>query len=59
MTVYTENIAICRRISLSEPGIKLEDLLNPANQAMLEAKRTGKNRVVAYESILARGDVEK
>ncbi|MGJ5632083.1 sensor domain-containing diguanylate cyclase [Nostoc sp. CALU 1950] len=35
-------------IAVSEPGITVKDLLNRANQAMLEAKRTGKNRVREY-----------
>jgi diguanylate cyclase (GGDEF)-like protein len=35
-------------IAVSEPGITVRDFLNRANQAMLEAKRTGKNRVMEY-----------
>ncbi|MEH2406589.1 diguanylate cyclase domain-containing protein [Nostoc sp.] len=35
-------------IAVSEPGITVKDFLNRANQAMLEAKRTGKNRVMEY-----------
>ncbi|MEH2351444.1 MAG: diguanylate cyclase [Nostoc sp.] len=35
-------------IAVSEPGITVTDFLNRANQAMLEAKRTGKNRVIEY-----------
>ncbi len=35
-------------IAVSEPGITVKDFLNRANQAMLEAKRTGKNRVLEY-----------
>ncbi|RCJ41802.1 diguanylate cyclase [Nostoc punctiforme NIES-2108] len=35
-------------IAVSEPGITVKDFLNRANQAMLEAKRTGKNRVREY-----------
>ncbi|MEH1875012.1 diguanylate cyclase domain-containing protein [Nostoc sp.] len=35
-------------IAVSEPGITVKDFLNRANQAMLEAKRTGKNRVIEY-----------
>ncbi|MEH2137586.1 diguanylate cyclase [Nostoc sp.] len=35
-------------IAVSEPGITVTDFLNRANQAMLEAKRTGKNRVMEY-----------
>ncbi|MEH2398074.1 diguanylate cyclase [Nostoc sp.] len=38
-------------IAVSEPGITVKDLLNRANQAMLEAKRTGKNRVMEYVNI--------
>ncbi|MHC0063379.1 diguanylate cyclase [Nostoc sp. UIC 10890] len=39
-------------IAVSEPGITVKDLLNRANQAMLEAKRTGKNRVREYVNTL-------
>ncbi|MEH2303161.1 MAG: diguanylate cyclase [Nostoc sp.] len=35
-------------IAVSEPGITVKDFLNRANQAMLEAKRTGKNRIMEY-----------
>ncbi|MCC5610631.1 diguanylate cyclase [Nostoc sp. CHAB 5834] len=35
-------------IAVSQPGITVKDFLNRANQAMLEAKRTGKNRVIEY-----------
>ncbi|MBN3908658.1 MAG: diguanylate cyclase [Nostoc sp. NMS1] len=35
-------------IAISEPGITVKDFLNRANQAMLEAKRIGKNRVMEY-----------
>ncbi|MEH2120896.1 diguanylate cyclase [Nostoc sp.] len=35
-------------IAVSEPGITVKDFLNRANQAMLEAKLTGKNRVMEY-----------
>ncbi|MEH1815327.1 MAG: diguanylate cyclase [Nostoc sp.] len=35
-------------IAVSEPGITVKDFLNRANQAMLEAKRSGKNRVREY-----------
>ncbi|MEH1885938.1 diguanylate cyclase [Nostoc sp.] len=35
-------------IAVSESGITVTDFLNRANQAMLEAKRTGKNRVIEY-----------
>lgn len=35
-------------IAVSEAGITVKDFLNRANQAMLEAKRTGKNRVMEY-----------
>jgi diguanylate cyclase (GGDEF)-like protein len=35
-------------IAVSESGITVKDFLNRANQAMLEAKRTGKNRVMEY-----------
>ncbi|MEH2323269.1 MAG: diguanylate cyclase [Nostoc sp.] len=35
-------------IAVSESGITVKDFLNRANQAMLEAKRTGKNRVIEY-----------
>ncbi|MEH2165870.1 MAG: diguanylate cyclase [Nostoc sp.] len=38
-------------IAVSEPGITVKDFLNRANQAMLEAKRTGKNRVMEYVNI--------
>jgi diguanylate cyclase (GGDEF)-like protein len=43
-----ENITASFGIAVSEPGITVKDLLNRANQAMLEAKRTGKNRVREY-----------
>jgi diguanylate cyclase (GGDEF)-like protein len=46
-----DHITVSIGIAVSEPGIKLDDLLRRANHAMLEAKRTGKNRVVGYESI--------
>ncbi|MCC5646600.1 diguanylate cyclase [Nostoc sp. CHAB 5824] len=35
-------------IAVSEPGITVKEFLSRANQAMLEAKRTGKNRVMEY-----------
>ncbi|MDM9581156.1 MULTISPECIES: diguanylate cyclase [unclassified Nostoc] len=43
-----ERITASFGIAVSEPGITVKDLLNRANQAMLEAKRTGKNRVREY-----------
>jgi diguanylate cyclase (GGDEF)-like protein len=43
-----ESITASFGIAISEPGIKLHDLLNLANQAMLEAKRTRKNQVVLH-----------
>ncbi|MHC5829869.1 MAG: GGDEF domain-containing protein, partial [Nostoc sp.] len=43
-----ESITASFGIAVSEPGITVKDLLNRANQAMLEAKRTGKNRVSEY-----------
>ncbi|MEH2043871.1 diguanylate cyclase domain-containing protein [Nostoc sp.] len=43
-----ETITASFGIAVSEPGITVKDLLNRANQAMLEAKRTGKNRVREY-----------
>ncbi|WP_409881995.1 diguanylate cyclase [Nostoc sp. DedQUE02] len=43
-----ENITASFGIAVSEPGITVKDLLNRANQAMLEAKRTGKNQVREY-----------
>lgn len=43
-----ENITASFGIAVSEPGITVKDFLNQANQAMLEAKRIGKNRVVEY-----------
>ncbi|MHC5671723.1 sensor domain-containing diguanylate cyclase [Nostoc sp.] len=43
-----EGITASFGIAVSEPGITIKDLLNRANQAMLEAKRTGKNRVLEY-----------
>ncbi|MBN3923009.1 diguanylate cyclase [Nostoc sp. NMS4] len=43
-----ESITASFGIAISEPGIKLHDLLNQANQAMLEAKQTGKNQVVLH-----------
>ncbi|MHC5597396.1 MAG: diguanylate cyclase [Nostoc sp.] len=43
-----ENITASFGIAISEPGIKVHDLLNQANQAMLEAKRTRKNQVVVH-----------
>ncbi len=43
-----ESITASFGIAVSEPGITVKDLLNRANQAMLEAKRTGKNRVREY-----------
>jgi diguanylate cyclase (GGDEF)-like protein len=43
-----ENITASFGIAVSEPGITVNDFLNRANQAMLEAKRTGKNRVREY-----------
>ncbi len=46
-----ENITASFGIAVSEPGITVKDLLYRANQAMLEAKRTGKNRVTEYVNI--------
>ncbi|MEH2012120.1 sensor domain-containing diguanylate cyclase [Nostoc sp.] len=43
-----ESITASFGIAVSEPGITVKDFLNRANQAMLEAKRTGKNRVMEY-----------
>ncbi|MBE9104634.1 diguanylate cyclase [Nostoc cf. edaphicum LEGE 07299] len=43
-----ESITASFGIAVSEPGITVKDFLNRANQAMLEAKRTGKNRVREY-----------
>lgn len=43
-----ESITASFGIAVSEPGITVKDFLNRANQAMLEAKRTGKNRVLEY-----------
>ncbi len=43
-----ERITASFGIAVSEPGITVKDFLNRANQAMLEAKRTGKNRVIEY-----------
>ena len=43
-----ESITASFGITLSEPGITVKDFLNQANQAMLEAKRRGKNRVMEY-----------
>ncbi|MEH1921565.1 diguanylate cyclase [Nostoc sp.] len=43
-----EGITASFGIAVSEPGITVNDFLNRANQAMLEAKRTGKNRVREY-----------
>jgi diguanylate cyclase (GGDEF)-like protein len=43
-----ESITASFGIAISEPGITVMDLLNRANQAMLEAKRTVKNQVAAY-----------
>ncbi|MEH1999656.1 MAG: diguanylate cyclase [Nostoc sp.] len=43
-----ESITASFGIAVSEPGITVKDFLNRANQAMLEAKRTGKNRVIEY-----------
>ncbi|MEH2022060.1 diguanylate cyclase domain-containing protein [Nostoc sp.] len=43
-----ESITASFGIAVSEPGITVKDLLNRANQAMLEAKRKGKNRVMEY-----------
>ncbi|MBD2529197.1 diguanylate cyclase [Nostoc flagelliforme FACHB-838] len=43
-----EGITASFGIAVSEPGITVKDLLNRANQAMLEAKQTGKNRVREY-----------
>ncbi|WP_373529104.1 diguanylate cyclase [Nostoc sp.] len=43
-----ERITASFGIAVSEPGITVKDFLNLANQAMLEAKRTGKNRVMEY-----------
>ncbi|MDZ7967982.1 MAG: diguanylate cyclase [Nostoc sp. DedSLP03] len=43
-----ESITASFGIAVSEPGMTVKDFLNRANQAMLEAKRTGKNRVREY-----------
>ncbi|MEH2187141.1 MAG: diguanylate cyclase [Nostoc sp.] len=43
-----ESITASFGIAVSEPGITVKDFLSRANQAMLEAKRTGKNRVMEY-----------
>ncbi|MEH2362530.1 diguanylate cyclase [Nostoc sp.] len=43
-----ESITASFGIAVSEPGITVKDFLNRADQAMLEAKRTGKNRVMEY-----------
>ncbi|WP_442941801.1 diguanylate cyclase domain-containing protein [Nostoc sp.] len=43
-----ESITASFGIAVSEPGITVKDFLNRANQAMLEAKQTGKNRVMEY-----------
>jgi diguanylate cyclase (GGDEF)-like protein len=43
-----EGITASFGIAVSESGITVQDFLNRANQAMLEAKRTGKNRVMEY-----------
>ncbi|MEH1908414.1 MAG: diguanylate cyclase [Nostoc sp.] len=43
-----ESITASFGIAVSEPGITVKDFLNRADQAMLEAKRTGKNRVIEY-----------
>lgn len=43
-----ERITASFGIAVSEPGITVKDFLNRANEAMLEAKRTGKNRVLEY-----------
>ncbi|MEH1785835.1 MAG: diguanylate cyclase [Nostoc sp.] len=43
-----EGITASFGIAVSEPGITVKDFLNRANQAMLEAKRTGKNRAREY-----------
>jgi len=43
-----ERITASFGIAVSEPEITVKDFLNLANQAMLEAKRTGKNRVIEY-----------
>ncbi|MEH2163956.1 MAG: diguanylate cyclase [Nostoc sp.] len=43
-----EGITASFGIAVSESGITVKDFLNRANQAMLEAKRTGKNRVMEY-----------
>jgi diguanylate cyclase (GGDEF)-like protein len=45
-----EGITASFGIAVSEPGITVKDFLNRANQAMLEAKGTGKNRVREYIS---------
>ncbi|HIK05556.1 MAG TPA: diguanylate cyclase [Trichormus sp. M33_DOE_039] len=44
-----ESITASFGIAISEPGITVQDLLSRANQAMLEAKRTLKNQVIAYK----------
>ncbi|MEH2129576.1 MAG: diguanylate cyclase [Nostoc sp.] len=43
-----ESITASFGIAVSEPGMTVKDLLNQANQAMLDAKRRGKNRVMEY-----------
>ncbi|MDF5735513.1 MULTISPECIES: diguanylate cyclase [unclassified Nostoc] len=43
-----EGITASFGIAVSEPGITVKDFLNRADQAMLEAKRKGKNRVMEY-----------
>ncbi|MEH2381611.1 MAG: diguanylate cyclase [Nostoc sp.] len=43
-----ESITASFGIAVSEPGITVKDFLNRADQAMLEAKRTGKNRVMEF-----------
>jgi diguanylate cyclase (GGDEF)-like protein len=44
-----ESITVSFGIAVSEPGITVKELLSRANQAMLEAKRTSKNQVLAYK----------
>ncbi|MEJ1931645.1 diguanylate cyclase, partial [Nostoc sp. NIES-2111] len=47
-----ESITASFGIAISEPGITVKDLLNRANQAMLEAKRSFKNQVNAYRGAI-------
>ncbi|BCL34859.1 diguanylate cyclase [Nostoc sp. MS1] len=47
-----ESVTASFGIAISEPGITVKDLLDRANQAMLEAKRTFKNHVVVYRQAI-------